>query len=117
MAMSRNSVASKMSPHSSHSTYSASSSRETIRTRGCLQDSCIFVLCEWCKEGSCCGWCNASRIHVRWRCLAFLVNPKNGPDSVDSGTSRMACQVPFVNLWMDARDGDCPVQEMYEWER
>jgi hypothetical protein len=37
MAMSRNSLASKISPHSSHSTNSESSSRETIRTRGCLQ--------------------------------------------------------------------------------
>ena len=37
MAMSLNSLASKISPHSSHSTNSESSSRETIRTRGCLQ--------------------------------------------------------------------------------
>src|SRR5205807_9306747 len=36
MAMSRNSLASKISPHSRHSTNSASSSRATICTRGCL---------------------------------------------------------------------------------
>src|SRR4051812_23613150 len=34
--MSLNSLDSKISPHSLHSTYSESSSRETICTRGCL---------------------------------------------------------------------------------
>src|SRR5271154_3691398 len=45
MAMSFNSLDSKTSPHSWHSTYSASSSRETICTRGCLHWSgLIFFL-------------------------------------------------------------------------
>src|SRR5258706_7581078 len=44
MAISLNSDSSKISPQSSHSTYSASSSRETMRTRGCLQDCCMSVL-------------------------------------------------------------------------
>src|SRR5471032_1475563 len=44
MAMSRNSLASKTSPHSCHSTYSASSSRATTRTRGWRQ---IFSIGVW----------------------------------------------------------------------
>ena len=43
MAISRNSLASNTSRQSSHSTYSASSSRETTRTLGCLQGSVIEV--------------------------------------------------------------------------
>src|SRR5262249_8301561 len=42
MAMSLNSLDSKTSPHSRHSTYSASSSRLTICTRGCLH---TVVIC------------------------------------------------------------------------
>ena len=37
ISMSLNSLDSKISPHSLHSTYSESSSRDTICTRGCLQ--------------------------------------------------------------------------------
>src|SRR5215470_11660431 len=44
MAMSLNSLASKTSPHSLHSTNSLSSSRATICTRGCLQDLGIVRL-------------------------------------------------------------------------
>src|SRR5437660_1086373 len=43
MAMSFNSVASKISPHSMHSTNSASSSRATICTRGCLHASLLVL--------------------------------------------------------------------------
>src|SRR5208337_3570203 len=43
--MSLNSLDSKISPHSLHSTNSASSSRLTICTRGCLQGCCAAALC------------------------------------------------------------------------
>src|SRR5271170_2486428 len=51
--MSFNSLDSKTSPHSWHSTYSDSSSRETICTRGCLH--CSGVTFFW---GDCDGWLN-----------------------------------------------------------
>jgi hypothetical protein len=49
--ISLNSLDSKMSPHSLHSTYSESSSRETICTCGCLQSSRLIFCwlgCEGC---------------------------------------------------------------------
>src|SRR2546423_11938992 len=46
IAMSLNSLESKTSPHSWHSTNSASSSRATTRTRGCLQSFSISVVSE-----------------------------------------------------------------------
>src|SRR5437016_6277424 len=46
MSMSLNSLESKTSPHSWHSTNSASSSRATMRTRGCLQTFFIAVVSE-----------------------------------------------------------------------
>ncbi len=42
MAMSSNSLESKTSPHSWHSTYSTSSSRATTRTFGCLQIGSMY---------------------------------------------------------------------------
>src|ERR1019366_1094400 len=51
IAMSFNSLDSKTSPHSWHSTYSDSSSRETICTRGCLHCSGLTFFC-----GECDGW-------------------------------------------------------------
>src|SRR5205807_2188427 len=49
--MSLNSLESKTSPHSWHSTNSASSSRATTRTRGCRQSFCISVVLEDCFSG------------------------------------------------------------------
>src|SRR5712692_6811310 len=51
IAMSFNSLDSKTSPHSWHSTYSDSSSRETICTRGCLHCSRLTLF-----GGDCDGW-------------------------------------------------------------
>jgi len=51
IAMSFNSLDSKTSPHSWHSTYSDSSSRETICTCGCLQCSGLTFFREECE-----GW-------------------------------------------------------------
>src|SRR5579863_8301490 len=45
MLISLSSLYSKISPHSRHSTNSASSSRLTIRTRGCLQGCFLSALC------------------------------------------------------------------------
>src|SRR2546423_759583 len=50
--MSLNSLESKTSPHSWHSTNSASSSRATTRTRGCLQTCSMLIL--W--GGNLAGW-------------------------------------------------------------
>jgi hypothetical protein len=62
IAMSFNSLASKTSPHSWHSTYSDSSSRETICTRGCLHCSGLTFF-----GGDCDGWLdiiNLPTIHL-----------------------------------------------------
>src|SRR5579864_7732877 len=45
MFISLNSLDSKISPHSLHSTNSASSSRLTICTRGCLQGCFVLTFC------------------------------------------------------------------------
>src|SRR5205085_5151972 len=52
MAMSLNSLASKTSPHSLHSTNSLSSSRATTCTRGCLHWLCMLLL-RWLGEELC----------------------------------------------------------------
>ena len=54
--ISLNSLDSNMSPHSLHSTYSESSSRETICTSGCLQSSRLIFCCESCCLEDCEGW-------------------------------------------------------------
>src|ERR1700730_14044760 len=68
MLMSSNSLDSKMSPHSRHSTNSASSSRLTICTRGCLQ-GCWLVPLGIFKGGF------------------EVINPKVLPSSAEEGHS------------------------------
>jgi len=72
IAMSFNSLASKTSPHSWHSTYSDSSSRETICTRGCLHCSGLTFF-----GGGGDGWLdiiNLPTVHLSRGNVHFVLN-------------------------------------------
>ena len=90
IAMSFNSLDSKTSPHSWHSTYSDSSSRETICTRGCLH--CSGATFFW---ADCDGWLSVinfvdcSTLERKW---AF------SPNFRYFAATGQGCQVPRVPL-------------------
>src|SRR3569832_727705 len=86
--MSRNSLASKMSPHNSHSTNSVSSSRETIRTRGCLQEVLSTIPVSMLFSGRVCRTERAL-----WHC--YSETPQRAGAAVlavDSVCGRAGCQ-------------------------